>query len=814
MAMHLIIVAMVTFVTLIRGEHLVIIAGKTIAEVGTLTVIECQSSGCDAPEYWWSTVQDIPMPGSPENNRINVTPKVEDDGYLYVCNAKCGNEIKQKQTKLIVFALPSPAIQVKNCMEDGVPAVTLTCSVDGVYSQTGATIQWLHGDRVLKEEEFGDSAVTSEYRMSPQNTEVDIVCRVTVLVGDDDDKKTITKSSSILPSDLCKYEVIIPSETIAEVGTLTMIKCRSAGCDSPDYSWSTVEDIPMPGSSENNRVNITPKVEHDGYLYVCNVKCGRETKQKRTKLTVFALPSPPVIQAKDGTEDGSAAVTLTCSVDGVYSKRGVTIQWLHGDSLLKEFHDSAVTSEYTSEYMVSPKNGEGYIVCKVTILVGDDDNDQQITKSSSISLSDLYAPSQVRISVSPDSTVREGDMVNLSCAADSRWPPQIRWSRRLANGQFEKVSDDAVLLIDEALQTHGGTYRCEAFSVYGSSSANISVTVEAASFEVETRPVQGKTTVMLGSPLDVICCADSCSSPHFNWTKQTDNSSNASTLAPESRLSFPAVRVEDGGAYLCEVRCGSVRKSSRIQITVYAFPQDPVIESVGIFLEGEEATVTCTIQDVYPASSMEIQWLEGETILESHRGRGAVVQNVTSCYKWAPKAEDSMKQVSCRAVLHVDGIPEEQRSRLAVADIDVFIPPRNTTVQVHPLTEIQEGEDVTIFCQTISYPPSTMTLKKVGDSATYSSSDGNFSLHNLTLKDSGRYELNVTNQAGYEVEVIEITVERRLEPLQSPPFMAKIIVPTLCLVTLALASFFISKLMKKLRTKGTYEVTELMTMAV
>uniref|UniRef100_A0A8C4SCL5 Ig-like domain-containing protein n=1 Tax=Erpetoichthys calabaricus TaxID=27687 RepID=A0A8C4SCL5_ERPCA len=755
------------------------------------------------------------MPGSPENNRINVTPKVEDDGYLYVCNVKCGNEIKQKLTKLILFALQSPpAIQVKNCMEDGVPALTLTCSVDGVYSQREATIQWLHGDSVLKEEEFGDFAVTSEYRMSPQNTEDDIVCRVTVHVGDDD-PKIITKSSSISPSDLCKYEVIIPSETIAEVGTLTMIECRSTGCDSPEYWWSTVEDIPTPGSSENNRINIIPKVEHDGYLYVCNVKCGRETKQKRTKLTVFALPSPPVIQAKNGTEDGSAAVTLTCSADGVYSKRGATIQWLHGDSLLKEFHDSAVTSEYTSEYRVSPKNGEGYIVCKVTILVGDHDNDQQIiTKSSSISLSDLYAPSQVRISVFPDSTVREGDMVNLSCAADSRWPPQIRWSRRLANGQFEKVSDDAVLLIDEALQTHGGTYQCEAFSVYGSSSANVSVTVEAASFEAETRPVQGRTTVMLGSPLDVICCADGCSSPHFNWTKEMDNPSNSSTLALESRLSFPGVRVEDGGSYLCEVRCGSVRKSSRIQITVYAFPQDPVIDSVGIFREGEEATVTCTIQDVYPASSMEIQWLEGETILESHTGSGAVVQNVTSCYKWAPKAEDRKKQVSCRAVLHVDGIPEEQRSRLAVADIDVFIPPRNTTVQVHPLAEVQEGEDVTIFCQTISYPPSTMTLKKVGDSASYSSSDGNFSLYNLTLKDSGRYELNVTNEAGYEVEVIEITVERRCEPLQAPPFMAKIVVPALCLATLALVAFFISKLKKKLRTKGTYEVTELVAMAV
>lgn len=79
---------------------------------------------------------------------------------------------------------------------------------------------------------------------------------------------------------------------------------------------------------------------------------------------------------------------------------------------------------------------------------------------------------------------------------------------------------------------------------------------------------------------------------------------------------------------------------------------------------------------------------------------------------------------------------------------------------IYPSESVNEGVNVTITCTTYSNPPPEIILKKVYpyNKTILSSKNGTFTLYNVTRNDTGKYLVNVSNEAGTDIEVIEIAV--------------------------------------------------------
>uniref|UniRef100_A0A8C4X852 Ig-like domain-containing protein n=1 Tax=Erpetoichthys calabaricus TaxID=27687 RepID=A0A8C4X852_ERPCA len=199
-----------------------------------------------------------------------------------------------------------------------------------------------------------------------------------------------------------------------------------------------------------------------------------------------------------------------------------------------------------------------------------------------------------------------------------------------------------------------------------------------------------------------------------------------------------------------------------------------------ILKEGDMLTITCATRS-NPKAAISL-WRKPES-----GGREPLVAKAASYTLESVQMEDA-GVYECEAVNRFGNVP-----------------PRNTTILVLPSAEVEEGENITISCHTIGYPRPTMTLKKMGNSASYCSSNGTFELYFLTEDDTGLYELNITNDVGYEVQTFNITP--RVEGQKSPPYRAEILVPVICVSALVSIALGVLYPLLKSRLTGGYQPT-------
>lgn len=663
----------------------------------------------------------------------------------------------------------------------------------------------------------------------------------------------------LLPVAVVSHVLDMPSTVLFKVGDRRELTCKMSSCpEKVKFSWTSIEDKPLFATlnmKDRESVLVFENVTkyHENTI-VCKARCMGESKQAKTKVTVYSFPRNPVISRYDHLILGKESV-LDCEVSSVYPSELFVVEWLKGDKLLQTDEGNHGTDVLRIPYIFTPSSEHDgkAITCRATLNLGGVPPDEKTKETSgrmkvlsaphnanvsgatnvslgsnltltckaegnpkpeftwtalkpdgqvemgksqdlfmhNVSLSDagIYQcdvsndlgrqnttvlvivqapPMDTLIVASPQSNLKEGDTVSISCKSSRVPVTQVVLSRRETGKDRELMTsegNETSVILPSVKLSDSGMFVCEAFNEHGSQRTTLNLTVEAHFLEVE---LQSDSVIVSdrGSSLVLSCQASGCPRPEFSWK----NLSNMPILRQintdgfQSQLFLDPVDLEDEGTYLCEVTCGSIKKSKQTEVKVFSFPTSPIIKNSGPCLVGEMMKLTCTVQEVFPANLFQILWMDGEREMHSEFGSFSNgTKNLTSVYSYRIDRKDQGKLITCKVLLDMHGVPATQVAKTASTTLSIHYPPRATKITVSPLTELKEGETVSISCVSDSFPVGLTVLSRVSDGIQTEliASEGVetlFTLPSVELTDSGFYVCQASNMYGNHSDSVEITV--------------------------------------------------------
>ncbi|NXF54800.1 VCAM1 protein, partial [Oceanites oceanicus] len=295
---------------------------------------------------------------------------------------------------------------------------------------------------------------------------------------------------------------------------------------------------------------------------------------------------------------------------------------------------------------------------------------------------------------------------------------------------------------------------------------------------------------MEGDPLKLTCVTESNPAPQIVWRKHPADES-IQHLIENNVLSIPHAHFTDSGLYICEVinPVTNKREKATMDIVIQAAPKN----TLSVFLssaviQGESVTISCTSADVTSVQSTLLKKIgDGITTLETEDDKYTIDR---------AQLKDA-GTYECILLMNWESIP-----------------PQNITVLVYPSENVKEGENVTITCSTHSNPPSQMVLKKVHQEKEIilPSVNGTFILYNVTKNDTGRYLLDVFNEVGNNIKVIEIAVVGRLEKTdQMIPLIIAFSCVTAIVVPVVAILIYVSR---KAKINGSYSLVKALRLKV
>ncbi|XP_004936608.1 vascular cell adhesion protein 1 isoform X2 [Gallus gallus] len=308
-------------------------------------------------------------------------------------------------------------------------------------------------------------------------------------------------------------------------------------------------------------------------------------------------------------------------------------------------------------------------------------------------------------------------------------------------------------------------------------------------------------SLMEGHFLKLTCMTDSNPPAQVFWRKHLAKET-IQHFIENSVLSIPHAHFTDSGQYICEVVNPVTNKTEKAttNIVIQAPPKNAslmVFPSSSV-KEGESVTISCSATGV-PAVQIILEKKIGDvvTTLKTEDGKYTIDK---------VQPEDAGKY-ECT-------FTNKFGNHSLDVELDVKVPPQNITVLVYPSENVKEGENVTIMCSTYSNPPSQMILKKVNqdEEIILPAVNGTFTLYNVTKNDTGRYLLDVFNEVGNNIKVIEIAVVGKLEkPDQIMPLMIALSCVTAIAIPVVAILIYVSR---KAKINGSYSLVKALRLKV
>lgn len=789
---------------------------RSLAQIGDSVSLTCTTTGCASPTFSWRTQIDSPLNGKVRSegttSTLTMDPVSFENEHSYLCTATCESKKLEKGIQVEIYSFPKdPEIHLSGPLEVGEP-ITVKCLVPDVYPFDRLEVDLLKGDYLMKKQDFLEDmdrksleTKSLEVTFIPVIEDIGklIVCRAKLHIDEIDSEpkeRETTKELQVYISPKNTVISVNPSTRLQEGGSVTMT-CSSEGLPVPEIFWSKKQDNGnLQRLSGNATLTLIAMRMEDSGIYVCEGVNQIGKSRKEVELIVQEKPftveiSPgPRIAAQIGDP-----VVLTCSVRGCETP---SFSWrTQIDSPL----NGQVTSEGTKSLLtlspVSFENEHSYL-CTVTC------GHKKLEKGIQVELYSFPRDPEIELSGPPVN----GRPVTVSCKVPNVYPfdrleiELLKGETMMKNKEFLEEEDKKSLETKSlemtfipTMEDTGKVLVCQAKlhidemefePKQRQSTQPLFVNVAPRDIAVWVSP---SSIVEEGRSVNMTCSSYGLPAPKILWSRQLKNG-DLQPLSENTTLALISTKLEDSGIYVCEGINLAGKSRKEVELVIQVAPKDIQLTAFPSksVKEGDTVIISCTCGNV-PET-----WI----ILKKKAETGdTVLKSIDGAYTIRKAQLEDAGVYECES-------KNEVGSQLRSITLDVKVPPRNTTISIHPSSNVKEGENITITCKTFSHPPAVIILKRVdlANEITMCSKNGTFTLYHVTQSDTGVYVIRASNEVGDDSGRIEISVMRRENSKDyfSPELLVLYCASSLIIPAIGMIIYFA----RKANMKGSYSLVE------
>ncbi|CAI5662081.1 unnamed protein product [Oreochromis niloticus] len=259
--------------------------------------------------------------------------------------------------------------------------------------------------------------------------------------------------------------------------------------------------------------------------------------------------------------------TLTCTAPGLCSGSVPEITWTWRGAGGTESYITGNRTDYKTENLTaftqrhistltfkpSAEHHDTSVTCNINFTGG---------KSTEKTLT-VNVNHKKEITISGVTTVKEGDVLNLTCSVESFPPSMIGWSKLGSDTNLHSYSGSARLVIENVKPEHSGQYICAVTYMNNTLKKDVNITV------IYNRAAQiiGNTTVKEGDVLNLTCSVESFPPSVIVWSKLGSNTKLHKDTG-SATLVVHNVTSEHSGQYICTVKHLDTTLTSYVDVTV------------------------------------------------------------------------------------------------------------------------------------------------------------------------------------------------------------------------------------------------------